>query len=73
MVIALAASAFDEGPLLIQGAGGAVGLAHLEKNVAGAGRARLAIRKILAGETVAPEELDANYIRRSDAEIFAKP
>jgi len=35
--------------------------------------ARLAIRKILAGETVAPEELDANYIRRSDAEIFAKP
>ena len=35
--------------------------------------ALLAIRKILAGETVAPEELDANYIRRSDAEIFAKP
>ncbi len=35
--------------------------------------ARLALRKILAGETVAPEELDANYIRRSDAEIFAKP
>jgi tRNA threonylcarbamoyladenosine biosynthesis protein TsaB len=35
--------------------------------------ARLAIRKIMAGETVTPEELDANYIRRSDAEIFAKP
>ncbi|HEV2022463.1 MAG TPA: tRNA (adenosine(37)-N6)-threonylcarbamoyltransferase complex dimerization subunit type 1 TsaB [Terriglobales bacterium] len=35
--------------------------------------ARLAIRKIMAGQTVAPEELDANYIRRSDAEIFAKP
>ncbi|MGH9492697.1 MAG: tRNA (adenosine(37)-N6)-threonylcarbamoyltransferase complex dimerization subunit type 1 TsaB [Terriglobales bacterium] len=35
--------------------------------------ARLALRKILAGETIAPEELDANYIRRSDAEIFAKP
>ena len=35
--------------------------------------ARRAIRKILAGETVAPEELDANYIRRSDAEIFARP
>ena len=35
--------------------------------------ARLAIKKILAGETVAPEELDANYIRCSDAEIFAKP
>ena len=35
--------------------------------------AQLALRKILAGETVAPEELDANYIRRSDAEIFARP
>ena len=35
--------------------------------------ARLALRKIMAGETVAPEELDANYIRRSDAEIFCKP
>jgi tRNA threonylcarbamoyladenosine biosynthesis protein TsaB len=34
--------------------------------------ARLAIKKIMAGETIAPEELDANYIRRSDAEIFAK-
>jgi len=29
-------------------------------------------RKIQAGQTVSPEELDANYIRRSDAEIFAK-
>lgn len=35
--------------------------------------ARLALKKILAGETVAPGELDANYLRRSDAEIFAKP
>lgn len=35
--------------------------------------ARLALRKILAGETVAPEELDANYLRRSDAEIFSRP
>ena len=33
----------------------------------------VAVKKIMAGETVAPEELDANYIRRSDAEIFAKP
>ncbi len=30
-------------------------------------------RKLLAGETVSIEELDANYIRRSDAEIFSKP
>jgi tRNA threonylcarbamoyladenosine biosynthesis protein TsaB len=30
-------------------------------------------KKILAGETVSPEALEANYIRRSDAEIFSKP
>jgi hypothetical protein len=29
-------------------------------------------RNIQLGETVLPEELEANYIRRSDAEIFAK-
>ena len=35
--------------------------------------ARVGWRKMQAGETVAPEQLDANYIRRSDAEIFSKP
>jgi tRNA threonylcarbamoyladenosine biosynthesis protein TsaB len=35
--------------------------------------ARLGWRKLRAGETVSPEQLEANYIRRSDAEIFAKP
>ncbi len=34
--------------------------------------ARLGWKKILAGETVSPEALEANYIRRSDAEIFAR-
>jgi tRNA threonylcarbamoyladenosine biosynthesis protein TsaB len=34
--------------------------------------ARLGWEKILAGETASPEELEANYIRRSDAEIFAR-
>lgn len=34
--------------------------------------ARLGWKKILSGQTVLPEELEANYIRRSDAEIFAK-
>jgi tRNA threonylcarbamoyladenosine biosynthesis protein TsaB len=34
--------------------------------------ARLGWKKIQRGEIVTPEELDANYIRRSDAEIFAK-
>lgn len=35
--------------------------------------AQIGLRKLLAGETVGVEELDANYIRRSDAEIFSKP
>jgi tRNA threonylcarbamoyladenosine biosynthesis protein TsaB len=34
--------------------------------------ARLGWEKIRAGETISPEDLEANYIRRSDAEIFAK-
>jgi tRNA threonylcarbamoyladenosine biosynthesis protein TsaB len=34
--------------------------------------ARLGLRKLLAGETVSAETLDANYIRRSDAELFFK-
>jgi tRNA threonylcarbamoyladenosine biosynthesis protein TsaB len=34
--------------------------------------ARLGWEKIQKGETVSPEDLEANYIRRSDAEIFAK-
>lgn len=38
-----------------------------------AGRiARLGWKKLQAGGTVTPEQLEANYIRRSDAEIFAK-
>lgn len=34
---------------------------------------RLGWQKLQAGKTVSPEQLEANYIRRSDAEIFAKP
>jgi tRNA threonylcarbamoyladenosine biosynthesis protein TsaB len=34
--------------------------------------ARRGWRKILAGDTVSVEDLDANYIRRSDAEIFSR-
>lgn len=34
--------------------------------------AQLGWRKIYSGETVTPEDLDANYIRRTDAEILAK-
>ncbi len=32
--------------------------------------ARVGLRKLLAGDTVSVEALDANYIRRSDAELF---
>ena len=35
--------------------------------------ARIGLRKLLACDTVSVEELDANYLRRSDAEIFSKP
>ncbi len=35
--------------------------------------ARLGLNKILTDQTSAPEILEANYIRRSDAEIFSKP
>lgn len=30
-------------------------------------------KKLLAGKTIDVEQVDANYIRRSDAEIFSKP
>jgi tRNA threonylcarbamoyladenosine biosynthesis protein TsaB len=34
--------------------------------------ARLGLRKLQAGETVSPDRLEANYMRRSDAEMFVK-
>jgi tRNA threonylcarbamoyladenosine biosynthesis protein TsaB len=34
--------------------------------------ARLGWKKLQAGETVSPEQLEANYMRRSDAEMFVK-
>ncbi len=35
--------------------------------------ARIGLRKLLAGDTSDPATLDANYIRRSDAELFSTP
>ena len=35
--------------------------------------ARIGVGKIAAGKVIAPEQLDAEYIRRSDAEIFSAP
>jgi hypothetical protein len=34
--------------------------------------ARIGARKLMAGQTISVEALDANYLRRSDAEIFFK-
>jgi tRNA threonylcarbamoyladenosine biosynthesis protein TsaB len=34
--------------------------------------ARIGWEKVLSASTISPEDLEANYIRRSDAEIFAK-
>jgi tRNA threonylcarbamoyladenosine biosynthesis protein TsaB len=34
--------------------------------------ARMGLKKLLSGETVSAEALDANYMRRSDPEIFLK-
>jgi hypothetical protein len=34
--------------------------------------AQLGWRKIVTGETVSPEALEANYIGRSEAELFLK-
>ncbi|MGE0407051.1 MAG: hypothetical protein AB7O65_12205, partial [Candidatus Korobacteraceae bacterium] len=35
--------------------------------------ARIGLGKLLRRETVSPEALDANYLRRSDAELFFLP
>ncbi len=51
-------------------AGRGIGVARIERPRSDA-IARLGMRKILAGRTVSVEALDANYIRRADAEIFS--
>ena len=35
--------------------------------------ASVGLRRLRDGDIVSPEQLEANYIRRSDAEIFSKP
>ena len=34
---------------------------------------RIGLRKLLAGDVADPATLDANYIRRSDAELYSPP
>jgi tRNA threonylcarbamoyladenosine biosynthesis protein TsaB len=54
-------------------AGGAAGLSVTTlKPISAADVARLGWRKIQSGETVGPEQLEANYIRRTDAEMLEK-
>ena len=55
---------------MVQGAGNQVEL--IEYPNAGV-IARLGWERLQRGQTVRPEELEANYIRHSDAEIFSKP
>jgi len=43
------------------------------ESVTGEMIAALGWSKLRSGETVTPDQLEANYIRRSDAEIFARP
>jgi tRNA threonylcarbamoyladenosine biosynthesis protein TsaB len=50
----------------------AVGLSPQLLPINAASVARLGWRKVRSGETVTPEALDANYIRRTDAEMLAK-
>jgi tRNA threonylcarbamoyladenosine biosynthesis protein TsaB len=50
------------------------GLVAIRVAMAGAADiARLGLRKFAAGDTTPAAALDANYIRRSDAEIFSQP
>ena len=54
-------------------AAGAAGLAvSTLPPISAAEVARLGWRKIQSGETVTPEQLEANYIRRTDAEMLEK-
>src|SRR5438105_66511 len=46
---------------------------HIVPRPTSADIARIGLDKLLAGQTVSVEALDANYIRRSDAEIFSLP
>jgi tRNA threonylcarbamoyladenosine biosynthesis protein TsaB len=54
-------------------AAGAAGLSVLTLSpISAAAVARLGWRKIQSGETVTPEQLEANYIRRTDAEMLER-
>ena len=57
----------------VAGLARSLGLSAMEVERPGSAvAAMIGLQKLLAGETVGVEQLDANYIRRSDAEIFSK-
>ncbi len=58
----------------VRGAGSAAGILVELIDYPNAGAiARLGWERLQRGQTVRPEELEANYLRHSDAEIFSKP
>jgi tRNA threonylcarbamoyladenosine biosynthesis protein TsaB len=58
---------------VLSDAAGAAGIAVLKlPPISAADVARLGWRKIQSGGTVTPEQLEANYIRRTDAEMLEK-
>jgi tRNA threonylcarbamoyladenosine biosynthesis protein TsaB len=59
-------------PSLAEGLRGRGWPVELVAHPGSVGVARLGWEKLSAGQSVTPEELEANYIRRSDAEIFSK-
>jgi tRNA threonylcarbamoyladenosine biosynthesis protein TsaB len=59
-------------PGLAEAAGAAGLTVSTLEAISAADVARLGWRKIQSGETVTPEELEANYIRRTDAEMLEK-
>lgn len=58
-------------PVLVEKLAAAVQV-HLTERPDSSLIARIGARKLMAGQTVPVEALDANYLRRSDAEIFFK-
>jgi tRNA threonylcarbamoyladenosine biosynthesis protein TsaB len=59
-------------PVLAEVAGAAGLSVSTLAPISAAAVARLGWRKIQSGETVTPEQLEANYIRRTDAEMLKK-
>jgi len=46
---------------------------HLDHRPRSTEIATIGYKKLQERQTVTPDQLEANYIRRSDAEIFSKP